>query len=195
MMLYLTLFFEFFKIGLFAVGGGLATLPFLAELGARTGWFNDNDLADMLAVSESTPGPIGINMATYVGYQQGGILGGIVTTLGMITPCIIIILIVARFLQKYRESKVVNSLFYGLRPASLGLIAAAGFGVWQLTFVPAGITGGLFGTLAAVNWKAVVMAIALYFIMKKTKKSPILFIVLSGVVGALLFPVLEGFGL
>lgn len=195
MMLYLTLFFEFFKIGLFAVGGGLATLPFLAELGARTGWFNDNDLANMLAVSESTPGPIGINMATYVGYQQGGILGSIMTTLGMITPCIVIILIVAKFLQKYRESKVVNNLFYGLRPASLGLIAAAGFGVWQLTFVPAGITGGLLGTLAAINWKAVVMAAALYFIMKKTKKSPILFIVISGVIGALLFPVLEGLGL
>ncbi|MBE6036096.1 MAG: chromate transporter [Clostridiales bacterium] len=194
-MIYLILFWEFFQIGLFAVGGGLATLPFLSELGSRRGWFNENDLADMLAISESTPGPIGVNMATYVGYEQGGILGGLVATLGMVTPCLVIILFVAKFLQKYRESRIVNDLFYGLRPASLGLIAAAGFGVWLLTFVPMGITGGLLGTLAAVEWKSVVLAVLLYFLIKKTKKSPILFIVLSGIIGATVFPLLEGLGL
>ena len=95
MMLYLRLFWEFFKTGLFAVGGGLATLPFLQDMSGRTGWFTHAQLADMLAVSESTPGPIGVNMATYVGFTTGGVGGALVATLGLVTPSVIVILIVA----------------------------------------------------------------------------------------------------
>ena len=104
-MIYLRLFYEFFKAGLFAVGGGMATLPFLYDISDSTGWFTHSQLADMIAVSESTPGPIGVNMATYVGYTTGGIPGAVIATLGLITPSIIIILIIAKALQAFRQSK------------------------------------------------------------------------------------------
>ena len=129
MMLLLKLFYEFFKVGLFSVGGGLATLPFLTEIAQRTGWYSVEQLYDILAVSESTPGPIGVNMATYVGFTVSGVLGSIVATLGLITPSIIIILIIALFLKNFKDNKLVKGAFYGLRPASMGLIAAAGLGV------------------------------------------------------------------
>ena len=125
MTLYLRLYWEFFKTGLFAIGGGMATLPFLKDIGATTGWFSQTDLMNMLAVSESTPGPVGINMATYVGYTVGGVPGAIVATIGEVTPSIIVILIVAAMLAKFRDSQYVANAFYGLRPASTGLIGAA----------------------------------------------------------------------
>ena len=129
MEIYLRLYLEFFKTGLFAVGGGMATLPFLKEIGESTGWYTYGDLMNMLAVSESTPGPIGINMATYVGYTVGGIPGAVIATLGEVTPSIIVILIVAAILKSFRDNRYVNSAFYGLRPASTGLIGGAGVAV------------------------------------------------------------------
>ena len=128
-MMLLRLFWEFFKIGLFAVGGGMATIPFLYDLSDRTGWFTYTQLADMIAISESTPGPIGVNMSTYVGYEMAGIAGSIFTTLGFVAPSIIIIIIVSIFLQKFRDNRYVESAFYGLRPASSGLIASAALSV------------------------------------------------------------------
>ena len=119
-MILLKLYWEFFKTGLFAVGGGMATLPFLKNIGETTGWYTYSDLMNMLAVSESTPGPIGINMATYVGFT-----GAITATIGEVTPSIIVILIVAAFLRSFRENPWVERAFYGLRPASTGLIGAA----------------------------------------------------------------------
>ena len=116
-----------FRVGLFSVGGGLATIPFLTDLGTRTGWFTPAELANMVAVSESTPGPMGVNMATYVGFETNGPMGCVIATLGLITPSIIIILVIARFLQKFRQSRTVDAVFYGLRPASTALIASAGF--------------------------------------------------------------------
>ncbi len=113
MMLYLQLYFEFFKTGLFAVGGGMATLPFLHDMAERTGWFTAAQLTDMVAVSESTPGPIGVNMASYVGFTTAGIPGAILATLGLITPSIIVILIIAAFLRSFRENHYVNGAFYG----------------------------------------------------------------------------------
>ena len=121
----LRLYWEFFKTGLFAVGGGMATLPFLKDIGETTGWYTYSDLMNMLAVSESTPGPIGINMATYVGFTVGGVPGAVIATIGEVTPSIIVILIVAAMLKKFRDSKYVQNAFYGLRPASTGLIGAA----------------------------------------------------------------------
>ena len=108
-MTYLLLFYEFFKTGLFAVGGGLATLPFLYDMAARhPEWFTTSQLADMVAVSESTPGPLGVNMATYVGFITGGIPGALVATIGLVTPSIIIILIVAAFLKRFRERGILR---------------------------------------------------------------------------------------
>ena len=140
----LTLYWEFFKTGLFAVGGGMATLPFLQDIGQRTGWYTYGDLMNMLAVSESTPGPIGINMATYVGFTVAGIPGAVIATLGEVTPSIIVILIVAAILKSFRDNKYVDRAFYGLRPASTGLIGAACVAV-PLSLAGAAAGGGATG--------------------------------------------------
>ena len=129
MTIYLQLYWEFFKTGLFAIGGGMATLPFLKDIGASTGWYTYSDLMNMLAVSESTPGPIGINMATYVGYVSAGIPGSIIAPLGLVTPAVIIILLVSKILNTLWQNPKVKGLFYALRPASVGLIGAAAFSV------------------------------------------------------------------
>ena len=144
-MIYLQLFWEYFKAGLFAVGGGMATIPFLYEISDRTGWFTHQDLANMLAVSESTPGPIGVNMATYVGFVTGmkgggipnAILGAVTASIGLVLPSLIVILIVAAMLKRFKESPLVQKTFYGLRPASTGLIAAAGLSVAVANLVDA----------------------------------------------------------
>ena len=119
------LYWEFFKTGLFAVGGGMATLPFLKEIGEKTGWYTYTDLMNMLAVSESTPGPIGINMATYVGFTAAGVPGAVAATAGEVTPSIVVIVVIAAFLKSFRNSRTVERVFYGLRPASTALIGAA----------------------------------------------------------------------
>ena len=119
-MIYLRLFLEFFKTGLFSVGGGLATIPFLYELSAKTGWFSYEELANMMAVSESTPGPMGVNMATYVGFETAGVPGSICATIGLVTPSVIIILIIAKALHAFRSNRYVDAAFYGIRPCSLG---------------------------------------------------------------------------
>ena len=193
-MMYLQLFLEFFKTGLFAVGGGMATIPFLYDMSDKTGWFTHNDLANMIAVGESTPGPIGVNMATYVGFvsgmQQGGILsallGAVIATLGLITPSVIVILIIAAILKSFRNNPYVERAFYGLRPASTGLIAAAGLSVIaaNLFFKDVWLQGSV---LAAFNWKGIALAIILWLatnVFKKTKKlHPIVFIGFSALVG------------
>ena len=187
MMLYLQLFYEFFKVGLFAIGGGLATYPFLHELGPRTGWFTVEQLADMLAVSESTPGPIGVNMATYVGFTTGGIPGAVIATLGLVAPSIIIILIIARMLRAFRENRLVDAAFSGLRPASTGLIAAAGIGVVELALLNTGLWQQTGRLLDLFQWKAIVLAAVLLVLtrwVKWTKKlHPIVFIALSAAAG------------
>lgn len=183
-MILLRLYFEFFKTGLFAVGGGLATIPFLQNLGAKTGWFTDADLTTMIAVSESTPGPIGVNMATYVGFKCGGILGAVVSTLGLVTPSIAIIIIVAGFLQKFRQSKSVNAVFSGLRPASTALIAVAGLNVALSVFVEA---GGTVDHQFFIHWPSVILAVCVFLAMRiKQLKGlhPIIFIAIAAVAGA-----------
>ena len=192
-MIYLQLFYEFFKTGLFAVGGGLATLPFLYDMADRTGWFTRTQLADMLAVSESTPGPIGVNMATYVGFTVAGIPGAVIATIGEVTPSIIVILIVAAMLAKFRDSQYVANAFYGLRPASTGLIGAACAGV--MLQVIAGITSASqedsilmkFSWDGAISWRGIILALVLLVFTRYIKKTkdlhPIVFIGVSAVIG------------
>lgn len=186
-MIYIRLFVEFFLTGLFAVGGGMATIPFLEDMSARTGWFTHAQLADMIAVSESTPGPIGVNMATYVGYLTAGLPGGIFATLGLVTPSVIMILIIAAFLKAFRSSKYVDRVFYGIRPASTALIAAAGVSVLMLCIVDIdafALTGKLFDL---VDPKALLLFGLIWVLtnlVKITKKlHPLVFIALSAVVG------------
>ena len=190
MKLLLTLFFEFFKTGLFAVGGGMATLPFLYDMSARhPDWFTTAQLADMIAVSESTPGPIGVNMATYVGFRTAGVLGGLITTLGLATPSVIIILLIARVLKQFRENKYVDAAFYGLRPCSVGLIAAAGLLVVKIALFDfdAYALSGEISDLFRV--KALILTAVLLVLtraVKATKKlHPIFFILGSALVGVI----------
>jgi len=177
------LFFEFCKVGLFSVGGGLATIPFLTDLGRKTGWFTSGQLADMIAISESTPGPMGVNMATYVGFTTAGIPGGILATLGLIFPSIVIILIIAKFLQKFRESKAVDAVFYGLRAASVALITAAMLQVARIALLNRVMPDG---STQLFHWPAIAVAVAVFVCVKFTplkKWHPIVFIALSAVAG------------
>lgn len=186
-MIYLRLFWEFFKVGLFSIGGGLATLPFLYSLGAKTGWFSTADVANMLAISESTPGPIGVNMATYVGFDCGGVLGGVVATLGLVTPSVIVIVLIAMALQAFRTNRYVDAAFYTLRPASTGLIAAAGWSVFVLVLVnlDAYRSSGLFTDL--LQWKNLLLFAVIWVLtnlVKPLKKlHPVVFLALAAVVG------------
>lgn len=187
-MIYLRLFFEFFKVGLFSVGGGLATIPFLQDLGARTGWFSAADLADMIAVSESTPGPMGVNMSTYVGFTCGGPLGAVVGVLGLITPSIIVILIVAGFLKKFRDSRVVNGVFAGLRPASTALITAAGLSVAKIALIREIPSPATSMNTFLPYWPAILIAVAVFVCMRLPKLKnlhPILYIAAAAAVGVI----------
>ena len=193
MMTYLRLYYEFFKTGLFAIGGGLATLPFLKNIGEATGWYTYSNLLNMLAVSESTPGPIGINMATYVGYTAGGFPGALIATLGEVTPSIIVILIVAAILKSFRNNVYVERAFYGLRPASSGLIGGAAVAVVLEVLLGSGIVfreGKILGELVSasgIHWLGIGLAAVLYILtnhVKATKKlHPIVFIAASAVIG------------
>ena len=189
MTLYLQLFWEFFKTGLFAVGGGMATLPFLYDISNKTGWFTHAQLADMVAVSESTPGPIGVNMASYVGFVTGGVGGAVVATLGLIAPSILIVLIIAAFLKAFRDSKYVDGAFYGLRPASTALIASALVTIAKVAFFSSQNFGDLTAVLHGVEWKAVVLAAVLLLLTRYVPRvkswHPIVFIGLSAAVGVI----------
>ena len=192
-MIFLQLFWEFFKTGLFAVGGGMATIPFLYSMSDKTNWFTHQELANMIAVGESTPGPIGVNMATYVGFLTGAevagtptaILGAVIATLGLVTPCVIVILLVCMILKSFRNNKYVDSAFYGLRPASSGLITAAGLSVAVANLFPTEVY-----SFAALNWKGIVLGVVLWVLTNKVKQTkklhPIVFIAASAVVGIVL---------
>ena len=180
-MTLLHLMLEFFKTGLFSVGGGLATLPFLYEMADRTGWFTHADVADMNAVSESTPGAIGINMSTYAGFITSGVPGGILATLSLAAPSVIIILIIARFLKKFRENRLVEGAFYGLRPASIAMITAAGLNVAKVALVNlSALSEGLGGVFI---WKGIALAVVLFVASRKLKWHPVAFIAISAVIG------------
>jgi len=186
-MIYLRLFWEFFKVGLFSVGGGLATLPFLYSLGAKTGWFSTADVANMLAVSESTPGPIGVNMATYAGFDCAGVLGGVVATLGLVTPSVIVIVLIAMALQAFRTNKYVDAAFYTLHPASTGLIAAAGWSVFALVLVNLDAYRASYQLADLLQWKNLLLFAVIWVLtnlVKPLKKlHPVVFLALAAVVG------------
>jgi len=184
-MIYLKLFWEFFNTGLFAVGGGMATLPFLYDIADRTAWFSRQSLADMIAVSESTPGPIGVNMATYAGYLTAGIPGAVIATLGLITPSIIVILLIAAFLTAFHDNKFVNGAFYGLRPASCAMITSAGFFVAYVTFINNNIKA--LSSWDRIEWHALILAgillILTNFVKPAKKLHPVFWIFISAIIG------------
>ncbi len=178
-MLYLTMIYEFFKVGLFSIGGGLATLPFLFDISERYPWFTAEELTNMIAVSESTPGPIGVNMSTYVGFETAGVLGGIMTTLSLVTPSIIVILVIAGILEKFKDSLFIKDLFYGLRAAVAGLIATSVLSVFAQNLIIPDVQG----FLAMFDYKKIILFAVLVFGVFKFKKHPLVYIGVGALAG------------
>lgn len=183
MRVFWDLFIEFFQIGLFAVGGGPATIPFLMDLPSRHDWYEVSDVAKMLAVSESTPGPIGINMATYAGYNAAGFAGGIVATFSLVLPSLIVIVLIAKLLENFSKNPYVKSAFHTIRPAVTGLIATAVLGIWQTTLFTAEDGSFRFPVFQ------VVLCVVFYACMsiKKLKKLHPAFWILCGAVIGIVF--------
>ncbi len=194
MMTYLLLFIEFFKTGLFAIGGGLATIPFLREMCHKyPAWFDEELLTNMIAVGESTPGPIGVNVATYVGYTVGydisdsfwsGLLGGLIATFALVLPSVIIIIIVAKLLAAFKENKLVARAFYSIRPAVVGMIACS-----AVSMIKSGIFTKTGNILQMIDIRAAILFVLLLAAtnIKPVKKlHPIFFIIIAGVIGAIL---------
>lgn len=181
-ILLLRLYLEFFKTGLFSVGGGLATLPFLSEMADNTGWFTRAQLADMIAVAESTPGPIGINTATYVGFSTAGIPGALIATLGLVTPSVIIILLITSVLNKFKSNIFIITTFKYLRPASAGLILSAFISLAAMTFFS---NDGI--SIANLSISAIILGMIIFVFtnfVKPTKNlHPIVWIGISAVIG------------
>jgi chromate transporter len=182
-MIYLTLFLEFFKVGLFALGGGLAALPFLQDLIVKYGWMTAEELLNMIAISESTPGAIGINTATFIGFNTAGITGGIIATAGLAAPSIIIITIIAHYFRKFNQHPLVESAFSGIRPAVAGLIASAAFelargGIFQLQNLQ--LNGSL---LKFFDYKSLFLLLIIFAAIRKFKKHPIIYISTAALIG------------
>ena len=170
-MILITLFYEFFKIGLFAIGGGMVTIPFLFDLTKKFDWFTAHELTDMIAVSQSTPGPIGVNMATYAGFQAAGICGGIVATLGLVMPSIIIVVLVSKLLVRCAENACVCDVMSAIRPAVAALILQAGYEILRLSIT---------------DYFSLLFAVGFFLLIYFYKKGPIFYIVLSAVLGIVL---------
>jgi chromate transporter len=180
-MIYFQLFFEFFKTGLFAVGGGLATIPFLREIAEKYDWYTQNELTLMIAISESTPGPLGINMATYAGFSTAGILGGLIATLALVLPSVIIVLIVSKFMKRYGESRITQGMFWVLRPSAVGLIAAATGTLLMLSITNAGVIEPVFTGLYLI-----ITTLCFINEYKKINIHPIAFIAVGAVAGIII---------
>lgn len=179
-MIYLELFLTFFKIGLFTFGGGYAMLPFIQEEVKAHGWLSDAQLINFVAVSESTPGPFAVNISTYVGTETGGLLGAACATLGAVLPSFIVILIVAKFYEKFKNSKAVAGCMSGLKPCAIGLIGTAVLSIGQTVFFPTAISLASIMTFGFIS-SLVIFGIMFFLVMKRTH--PIIIIVLSAVAG------------
>lgn len=183
-MIYILLFLEFFKTGLFAVGGGLATLPFLQQISVKYGWYTPAELLNMLAVSESTPGPMGVNIATYTGFETTGIFGALLATCSLVLPSVIIIILISRALERFRDSALVQNAFYGLRPASAALILGAVSQVFVNALFHIEAWSGWQNWQAVLNFPAIILFVVLLAaIILKPKLHPILFILVGAVCG------------
>ena len=183
-MIYLQLFWEFFKTGLFSIGGGLATLPFLYEMSDKTHWFSHADIADMIAISESTPGAMGIKMSTYAGFKTAGYPCGVIATLSLAAPSLIIILIISGFLQKFKDSRHVQHALYGLRPASIAMITAAGLNVAKVALINLDAFAATRNPADLFLWKAIALGVIIFGGQKLCPKiHPIAFIAFSAAVG------------
>ena len=188
----LKLFITFFQVGLFTIGGGLVAIPIMQDYVLAYQWVSEQTFVDMIAVSQSTPGPIGINMATYVGQTQIGLLGSIVATLGMVLPSFIIVVIISHFLKAFKENKWVQAIMESIKPAAIGAILAAAFQIATISlFLPnSDLTmfwKDLGGFIKDIDFKAMGLFLILFITMFKIKGHPILYIMIGGVLGVILF--------
>lgn len=189
-MIYVTLFLEFAKIGAFNFGGGMAAIPFLRDLGERRGWYTLRQMTDFIAISESTPGPMAVNMATFAGYQAAGVLGGCCATLGLITPALILVTLIAKFFKVFKDNKYVERAFYGLRPCVLALISYAFVGLAEVTFLYE--SPQMSGILNRINFKAlIIFALIFALLNEKHLKNlhPVFFLGISAVMGVILYSI------
>ncbi len=179
-MIFLKLFWTFFKIGAFTFGGGYAMIPLIQQEVTRNGWLTPQQVIDFIAVSESTPGPFAVNMSTYVGAEKAGLLGALCTVLGIVLPSFVIILIVAQFFEKFKNSKIVKAIMSGLKPAVIGMIATAAVSVAKTVFASNGLSTGIF-TSPMTYVSLFIFAIG--FVMAMKKLHPIVIICVSAVLG------------
>ena len=186
-MTYLLLFIEFFQTGLFAIGGGYATLPFIQKMMERyPAWFGTLRLADIAAIAEATPGPVGVNAATFAGYSAAGVTGALVATAALVLPSFVIVSLIARALEKYRQNRLVSEVFLTLRPAVTGLIAAAAWSVVYAALFAGSLSGGFW---QALNWENVVLyavLLGLLFVPKVKDLHPVFYFLAGGIVGTVM---------
>lgn len=179
-MIYLELFLVFLKLGAFTFGGGAAMMPFLQDEVVDRGWLTMEEFVDFVAISESTPGPFAVNIATYVGVEKGGILGSLVATLGLVLPSFVIILLIAKFYNKFKESRLVKGAMNGLKPASIGLIAAAVVSIGQAVLFPSGFGWEVF---LSYNFITSILIFVPMFLLCLKKIHPIVIVIASGIMG------------
>ena len=170
-MIYGLLFWEFLKIGMFALGGGMVTVPFLFNLADRYHWFSSQELVDMIAVAESSPGPIGINMATYAGFKTAGVLGGLVATCGLLFPSLVVIIIIAKILENYRDTRFFANMMYAVHPAVIAMILMAGIEL---------------GKLVLIETETILIGLIFLCSIHFIKLHPVIYIIIGGVVGIVL---------
>lgn len=184
-MIYLGLFLSFFQIGLFSFGGGLATIPFIQALGRSTGWFSIEDVMNMIAISEATPGPLGINMATYVGYLTSSYIGAIVSVLGLVIPSIIVIICVCKILEQVSGNIIVKRLFYGLRASSVGLIFLAFFETFKITSLKLENYNGICSIFEVLQYVPLFISVLIFVLIKKFKFHPTCYLIFAAIIGIL----------
>lgn len=170
-MIYLLLISEFFKIGLFSFGGGYATIPFLYHIATTYGWYTPTELAQMTAVASITPGPVGINVATYAGLKTAGILGSFMATVSEMLPSLILVMFVAKLLKKYKDNFYVKTIIETLKPISCALLVSVAIGLFKPVMH---------------DVKAMVLLAVLLLLSWKSKKDPLFYILIAGVVGAMI---------
>lgn len=184
-MIYLELFWSFFQVGLFSIGGGYAAMPLIqAQVVDQHGWLSLSEFIDVITISQMTPGPIGINSATFVGIKIAGIGGALVATLGCVLPSCIIVLTLAHFYFKYQNLTAVRGILNGLRPAVVAMIASAGLSI----LLNASFFGGVFpSSLADVSWIGICLFLAAFVVLRKWKPNPIWVMLGCGILGMFLF--------
>jgi chromate transporter len=184
-MVYLALIHEFLKMGLFSIGGGFATLPFLYRLADNYPWFTKEMLIDMIAISQSTPGPVGLNMATYAGYSAGGAAGGVVASLALVMPSVLLILLVIKILEEFRGNHLVKNAFYGIRPAVAALIASASCGIINITLIKAGGSFDIKEIWGILNYKGILLFLVIFYLIRKFNRHPVYYILGAALAGAI----------